>query len=44
VDAVAYLIDEIKQAWGKGKLGACLFMDIIGAFDHVVRQKLIRGL
>ncbi len=41
VDAVACLIGEIEQAWGEGKLGACLFMDIMGAFDHVVRQKLI---
>lgn len=44
VDAVACLIGEIEQAWGEGKLGACLFMDIMGAFDHVVRQKLIGGL
>jgi hypothetical protein len=44
VDAVACLIGEIEQAWGEGKLGACLFMDIKGAFDHVVGSKLIGGL
>ena len=44
VDAVACLIGEIESAWSEGKLGACLFMDIKGAFDHVVRGKLIGGL
>jgi hypothetical protein len=44
VDAVACLIGEIEHAWGNHKVGACLFMDIQGAFDHVVRSKLIGGL
>uniref|UniRef100_A0A093V4Z1 Putative RNA-directed DNA polymerase from transposon X-element n=1 Tax=Talaromyces marneffei PM1 TaxID=1077442 RepID=A0A093V4Z1_TALMA len=44
VDAVACLIGEIEHAWGNGKLGACLFMDIKGAFDYVVWSKLIGGL
>lgn len=44
VDAVACLIGEIERAWGEGKLGACLFMDIKGACDYVVGRKLIGGL
>lgn len=44
IDAVACLIGEIEHAWGEGRIGACLFMDIKGAFDHVVRSKLIGGL
>jgi hypothetical protein len=44
VDTVVCLIDKIKQTWGKGKLGAYLFIDIIGAFNHIIRQKLIGGL
>lgn len=38
---MACLIGEIEQAWGEGKLGARLFMDVMGAFDYVVRRKLI---
>jgi hypothetical protein len=41
---VACLIGEIKHAWGEGKVGACLFMDIKGAFDYMVWAKLIGGL
>jgi hypothetical protein len=44
VDAVACLIGEIEYAWSEGKLGACLFMDIKGAFDYVIGHKLINGL
>ncbi|QGA12366.1 hypothetical protein EYB26_000010 [Talaromyces marneffei] len=44
MDAVACLIAEIEHAWGEGKLGACLFMDIKGAFDYVVWSKLRGGL
>ena len=44
MDTVAYLIDEIESAWSEGKLRACLFMDIKGAFDYMVRGKLIGGL
>jgi hypothetical protein len=44
VDAVACLISEVERAWSEGKLGACLFMDIKGAFDYVVGHELIEGL
>ena len=44
VDAVACLIGEVERAWGDHEVGACLFMDIKGAFDHVVGSKLIGGL
>jgi hypothetical protein len=44
VDAVACFIGEIKRAWGNHEIGACLFMDIKGAFNHVVGSKLIGGL
>jgi ribonuclease HI len=40
-DAVACLIEYIHQAWLQRKLGATLFMDIKGAFDHVLLGKLI---
>jgi hypothetical protein len=44
VDAVACFIGEIEYAWSEGKLGACLFMDIKGAFDYVIGHKLINRL
>jgi hypothetical protein len=44
VDAIACLIDKIKHAWGNHEIRACLFMDIKGAFDHIVGSKLIGGL
>uniref|UniRef100_A0A093VF66 Putative RNA-directed DNA polymerase from transposon X-element n=1 Tax=Talaromyces marneffei PM1 TaxID=1077442 RepID=A0A093VF66_TALMA len=44
VAAVVCLIGEIENAWGNGKLGACLFMDIKGAFDYVVSiEQAYRG-
>lgn len=39
VDAVACLIGEIEHAWGKGKLGACQFMDINEPFDWIKRRR-----
>ncbi|EED11676.1 reverse transcriptase, putative [Talaromyces stipitatus ATCC 10500] len=44
IDAVACLVEEIHQAWANGKLAAALFMDIKGAFDHVVLARLIEVL
>ncbi|EED23621.1 reverse transcriptase, putative [Talaromyces stipitatus ATCC 10500] len=44
IDAVAYLVEEIHQAWANRKLAAALFMDIEGAFDHVILAKLVEVL
>ncbi|EED21750.1 endonuclease/reverse transcriptase, putative [Talaromyces stipitatus ATCC 10500] len=44
IDAVACLVEEIHQAWANGKLAAALFMDIEGAFDHVILAKLVEVL
>ena len=44
MDAVACLINKIKHAWGNYKIKTYLFIDIKGAFNHIVRSKLIEGL
>ncbi|EED18393.1 reverse transcriptase, putative [Talaromyces stipitatus ATCC 10500] len=44
IDAVACLVEEIHQAWANRKLAAALFMDIEGAFDHVILAKLVEVL
>ena len=44
IDAVASLVYKVQESWAEKKLIAILFMDIIGAFDHISRTSLIEKM
>ena len=44
IDAVALIIQRVKEIWAEKKLAAVLFMDIQGSFNHVARNQLISGM
>jgi hypothetical protein len=41
IDAVAKLIYTIEKAWSQNKLLGALFMNVKGAFDYVVKERLL---
>jgi Reverse transcriptase (RNA-dependent DNA polymerase) len=44
IDAVAKLIYTIEKAWSQKKLLGALFMDVKGAFDYVVKERLLQRM
>jgi hypothetical protein len=44
IDAVACLIQDVHQAWDQKLLLASLFIDVKGAFDHVVAARLVKRI
>ena len=43
-DAIHYLVDKIKSAWGRKKVASILFLDVEGAFPNAVTDRLIHNL
>ena len=43
-DAIRYLVDKVKSAWGKKKVASILFLDVEGAFPNTVTNRLIHNL
>ena len=43
-DAIHYLVDKVKSAWGKKKVTSILFLDVEGAFPNTVTDRLIHNL
>jgi len=43
-DAIHYLVDKVKLAWGKKKVTLILFLDVEGAFPNTVTDRLIHNL
>ena len=43
-DAIHYLVDKVKLAWGKKKVALILFLDVKGAFPNAVTDRLIHNL
>jgi hypothetical protein len=43
-DAICYLVDKVKSAWGKKKVTLILFLDVEGAFPNTVTDRLIHNL
>jgi Reverse transcriptase (RNA-dependent DNA polymerase) len=41
IDAVVKLIYTIEKAWSQKKLLGALFMDVKGAFDYVIKERLL---
>jgi Reverse transcriptase (RNA-dependent DNA polymerase)/Endonuclease-reverse transcriptase len=44
IDAVAKLIYTTEKAWNQKKLLGALFMDVKGAFDYVVKERLLQRM
>ena len=44
IDAVAKLIYTAEKAWSQKKLLGALFMDVKGAFDYVVKERLLQRM
>jgi Reverse transcriptase (RNA-dependent DNA polymerase) len=44
IDAVAKLIYIIEKAWNQKKLLKTLFMDVKGAFNYVVKERLLQRI
>jgi Reverse transcriptase (RNA-dependent DNA polymerase) len=44
INAVAKLIYTIKKAWSQNRLLGALFMDVKGAFDYVVKERLLQRM
>jgi Reverse transcriptase (RNA-dependent DNA polymerase) len=42
IDAVAKLIYTTEKAWSQKKLLRALFMDVKGAFDYMVKERLLQ--
>lgn len=40
IDIVATLVHKVQENWQEKKLANALFMDVKGAFDHVLRGQL----
>ena len=40
IDAVATLVHTVQEKWEEKKLAAALFMNVKGAFDHVLKGQL----
>ena len=43
-DALHYLVQRIKGAWRKGSVVSILFLDVEGAFQNAVTERLIHNL
>ena len=43
-DAIHYLVDKVKAAWGSKKVASILFLDVEGAFPNAVTDTLIHNL
>ena len=41
INAIATLVHTIQEKWDEKKLAAALFMDVKGAFDHVLKGQLL---
>jgi len=44
MDAVHVLVNKVKKAWRKGKVASILFLDIEGAFQNAVTDRLLHNL
>jgi len=44
IDAVGRLMKRVDEAWGRGNTVAVLLMDVKGAFPHVAKGNLIKGM
>lgn len=42
--ALHYLVERIHSAWSKGKIATALLLDVAGAFDNVIRARLLHNL
>ena len=43
-DALHYLVQQVKEAWRKGRVASVLFLDEEGAFPNAVTARLIHNL
>jgi Reverse transcriptase (RNA-dependent DNA polymerase) len=43
-DAMLVLVEEIHKAWKKQKIFTAVFLDVAGAFNNVVHQRLMHNL
>ena len=43
-DALHYLVQQVKEAWRKGRVASVLFLDVEGAFPNAVTARLIHNL
>ena len=44
IDAVAKLVHIVQEKWSEKKIAGALFMDVKGAFDHVLRSQLLKRM
>ena len=44
IDAVATLVQTVHEGWAKKHLTGAIFMDVMGAFDHVDPYKLAEAM
>ena len=44
IDVVAMLVHMVQGKWEHKKLAVALFMDVKGAFNHVLKSQLLRRM